>query len=169
MARNLLILSLIVCLLLQGCMSNPHLHGGQMVAECHGGDCPSETRTPYKATYVLYQWQDPPDGPPPKSWVAEQHVAEMYIRGLDRGEKIGFEKDAQGNLSALAGQEKIALPPGRYCWHISQETEYRGAACILHETGDNVCGIIALPFATAVGIVMLPIVGLWGLIVVCRG
>jgi hypothetical protein len=167
MARKLLILVQIACLLVAGCVSNPHLHGGKLIAECRAEDSPAQTRTPYKATYVLHEWPQMPEGPPPKNWVAEQQVTEMYVRGLDRGETIGFEKDGQGNLFALAGQEKIALPPGRYCWHISPETEYRGAARIVHETEENVCGVIALPFTTAFGIVMLPIVGLWGLIVVC--
>ena len=54
--------------------------------------------------------------------------------------------------------EKIPLPEGRYCWHISTSTEYRGMERILHETGENLVGGVTLPFATALFLVAAPFV-----------
>ena len=36
----------------------------EFVAEYNSGETPDTTHTPYKATYALYQWSKPPDGPP---------------------------------------------------------------------------------------------------------
>jgi hypothetical protein len=157
MARKALAAVLIFCTLLGGCVTNPHMHGGQFVAEYKPDECPPQTRTPYAATYVLYQWLDPPPGAPPHTWVPEREVAEMYIRGLGRHESIGFDKDANGGLVAVAGNEKIPLPEGRYCWHISVETEYRGGARVMHEVCENTWDAVCFPFEVACGAIMLPL------------
>jgi hypothetical protein len=165
------VVSLIVgatLLLGPGCAANPHSHGGKFISEYNSGSSPDLGWTPYQATYVLQQWRPRPDDPPPQSWIPEQEVQELYTRGLARWKRIGFEKDDHGKLFAVAGDEKIALEDGRYCWHISSDTEYRGAMRVLNETGENVVYVAGLPFQAAAGIIAVPIVvGTFGLMLLC--
>jgi hypothetical protein len=55
----------------------------------------------------------------------------------------------------VAGAEKIPLEPGRYCWHITEATQYRGLRRAAHEgchmIGDMVSGFLSVP----VGMVLL--------------
>ena len=170
MAKRAFACVLIFSTLIPGCVSNPHLHGGKLVAEHNPGDPPEQCRTPYQATYMLYHWQEPPAGASPHTWIPEQQVEELYVRGLGHWDKIGFEKDASGNLSAVAGNEKIPLAEGRYCWHISTQTEYRGVARVMNEASENTWAAICVPFDLAVAAVMVPtflaFMGLGGLLCV---
>jgi hypothetical protein len=162
MTRKLIISVLTAAVLAAGCASHRHGHGGELVAEYRPGEEPPTTRTPYQATYALYQWHTPPTEPPPHTWIPDQEVTELYVRGLDRWEDIGFKKEENAGLVAVAGKEKIALENGHYCWHITPQSEYHGAQRILHEAGDNVLTVITLPFATACFIVVAPLVMVWG-------
>jgi hypothetical protein len=155
-----------VCLLLLagagGCASsNPHSHGGHFVCEHKPDDKPETTTIPYKATYILYQWRTPPqDQPTPHTWIPEQEVGELFVRGLDKGDNLGFEKGDKDQWFAVAGSEKIPLEPGHYCWHISESTEYRGIQLVVHEMCDTVketvTTIVALPFGIVLVVVALP-------------
>jgi hypothetical protein len=156
MAKRAIACVLILSTLISGCFSNSHLHGGKLVAEHKPGETPDTSHTPYKATYVLYHWLEPPAGAPPHTWIPEQQVEELYVRGLERWEPIGFEKDAAGHLVAVAGKEKIPLADGYYCWHISPETEYRGVARVMHEACENTWCVICFPFDVAFAAVLLP-------------
>jgi hypothetical protein len=156
MAKRSIACVLIVAILTSGCLSNSHLHGGKLVAEHNPGESLDQSHTPYQATYVLYHWLEPPTGAPPHTWIPEQQVEELYVRGLGRWEPIGFEKDADGNLVAVAGKEKLPLAEGRYCWHISSETEYHGVARVTHEVCENTWCAICFPFELAFAAVFLP-------------
>ena len=157
MPRKFLPFSLLILITLGGCAaSNPHTHGGQFICEHKCDDKPEATTAPYKATYVLHQWRTPPpDQPVPHTWVAEQQVTELYVRGLEKGDVLGFEKDDKGQLFAVAGSEKIPLEPGRYCWHISQSTEFRGFALAIHEVCETVKEIVVTIVALPAGIILL--------------
>lgn len=157
----------LVLLVLAGCCSNPHCHGGQLISDLGPSETAAVETAPYKATYALYHWRKPPEGTVPQKWVAEQEVEQLYLRGLARGDNVGFERDEKGQLFAVAGEEKIPLPDGHYCWHITPETEYRGLERVLHEIGENLLEVVKLPFAVvaaALGavlfIVCLPFFGL---------
>jgi hypothetical protein len=150
-----------------GCCSNPHGHSGQLVSELSPTEKPALEAAPYKATYALYRWNNPPEGTPPERWVADEEVERLYLRGLCRYDKVGFERDEKGQLFAVAGEEKIPLADGHYCWHITPETEYRGMERILHETGENVVSIAALPFEIVGAVVFVPILGVYALVLVC--
>ncbi len=154
--------TLVVALFVTGCCHNPHDHGGEFVAEYKCGDSPDTTTAPYKATYALYQWSKPPDGPPPQKWVPDREVTELYVRGLSRWDKIGFEKGENGKIVAVAGTEKIPLDDGHYCWHITSDSEYRGGDRILHETGENVLAVLTFPFDVAATAVVLPMFAVVG-------
>jgi hypothetical protein len=58
----------------------------------------------------------------------------------------------------LAGDEKIVLEEGRYCWHLSPATEYHGVKWVLHETGECVVAVVSLPFELAALALTLPVV-----------
>jgi hypothetical protein len=149
---------------------NPHGHCGQLVAELGPRDTPAADGAPYKATYALYRWRKPPEGAVPQTWVADQEVDQLYLRGLRRGDKVGFERDGSGQLFAVAGEEKIPLADGHYCWHITPETEYRGMERVLHEAGENTLAAVGLPFSVvgaAVVVAMLPLIGLVFLVTCC--
>jgi hypothetical protein len=148
--------TLLIALFAAGCCHNPHDHGGEFVVEYKPGNSPDTTSAPYKANYALYQWSKLPDGPPPQKWVPDHEVTELYVRGLSRWDKIGFEKGDQGKVVAVAGNEKIPLEDGHYCWHITPETEYHGSDRILHETGENIMTIVELPFDVVGCAVALP-------------
>ena len=157
MRKTVTVCLLVAALLTAGCLGSPHHHhGGQLVAEYHPGDKPETTSAPYKATYVLYHWPAPPTDPPPHTWVPEKEVVELYVRGLSRHDPVGFAKTDAGQLQAVAGEEKILLDDGRYCWHISPETEYRGFARLIHETQENVVSIVELPFGVFILAVSVP-------------
>jgi hypothetical protein len=155
--------TLAVALIVAGCCHNPHDHGGEFVVEHVPGESPETTHTPYKANYALYQWAKPPDGPPPQKWIPDHEVTELYVRGLSRWDDIGFEKGADGKLIAVCGSEKIPLEDGRYCWHITEGSEYRGGERILHEMGETVVTIALLPFAAVACVILLPIAALFGI------
>ena len=148
---------LLLLVLAAGCTNqNPHCHGGHFICEHRPQDTPGTSTAPYKATYVLYQWRLPPqDQPAPHTWMPDHEATELYVRGLDGGEKIGFEKGEKDQLFAVAGCEKILLEPGRYCWHISPETEYRGFQLALHEICETVKETVAAIIALPLGIVLL--------------
>jgi hypothetical protein len=156
MVRRAIGLVLIFSTSIAGCVSDSHLHGGKLIAEHNPGDCPDSCRTPYQATYVLHHWQQPPAEEPPHTWIPERQVEELYVRGLGRWEPIGFGKDADGNLVAVAGHEKIPLAEGRYCWHISRDTEYHGAARVMNEACENTWTVVCFPFEVAGAIVIFP-------------
>jgi hypothetical protein len=150
-----------------GCCSNPHGHGGLLVADLHPAEAPEVESAPYKATYALYRWRKPPEGTVPEKWIADQEVEQLYLRGLCRRDKVGFERDDKGQLFAVAGEEKIPLPDGHYCWHITPETEYRGLERILHETGENIVELATLPFVIVGTILLIPLTGAGCLLLCC--
>jgi hypothetical protein len=157
MPRKFLPSTWLLLIALGGCAApNPHTHGGQLVCEHKCDDKPEATTAPYKATYVLHQWRTPsPDQPTPHTWIAEEQVTELYIRGLEKGDALGFEKDDKGQWFAVAGCEKIPLEPGRYCWHISQATEYRGFHLAVHEVCEAFKETVAMIIGLPAGIVLL--------------
>jgi len=153
---------LVACVLLvpvfvAGCATNPHCHGGALVAE-YGPDAKAEvTRTPYRADYALYCWPRPPEGPPPHTWRPDHQAVELYVRGLKASEPLGFEK-GEGGLVAVAGSEKIHLEEGHYCWHVTADTELRGLQLVAYETVQGTVYVITLPFALAMWVCLMPVV-----------
>lgn len=86
---------------LTGCVGSPP--DGPLV-ECRAGLTPITRPVQCPATYVL-QPVDPPGAP-----LAEHHVA--------KGERIGFRREDDGSVSAVAPGYTIALPPGAYAWAV---------------------------------------------------
>jgi hypothetical protein len=161
--------ALLLCLA-TGCMSaNSHCHGGALVSDCRIEDQATTTIVPYTATYALYQWKGPPAGqPPPISWSADEHAKVIYVRSLEQQDQIGFEKGNNEQLFAVAGEEKIPLDPGRYCWHVTEATERRGLALAVHDICDTVTEIVSLPFELAFAIIFLPLIAFFAWMFICH-
>src|SRR5882724_8820100 len=105
--------------LLGGCTPpDEHHHCGRKVAEFQPGQEPQTARTPYAATYALYHRPDPLNDPPAEESAHDHEPSQVAMRDLGRRELIGFMRGTNGQLFAVAGEEKIPLPMGRYCWRI---------------------------------------------------
>jgi len=59
---------------------------------------------------------------------------------------IGFEKQGDGPLFAVAGEEKVPLTAGRYCWHATED---------LPSGSPKAVGILAIVEDTAGGILFM--------------
>ena len=69
-----------------------------------------------------------------------------------RGARVGFAKGEEGQLFAVAGNEKLALPAGRYCWHLTPESEPSGGQKALWAANDAGEALVMI----AGGVCMLP-------------
>lgn len=156
---------IIVATTLSGCVHNSHSHGGHLISDYAPGDNAKTRKTPYRATYVLMHRPSPPTNPPPHTWNPDQQVCELYVRTLKKREKIGFEKDSDGKLFAVAGEEKILLEDGKYCWHVSSQERFPMAKWMIAETNDTVLGIVTLPFSLVALALVVPMLALAGLFI----
>lgn len=138
--------------------------GGRFITDYKPGKDAELSHTPYQATYVLQHCPDPPSDPPPREWIPEQQVVTLYVRGLGKWQSIGFEKTADGELLAVAGEEKIKLEPGRYRWHMDPNTEYTGFKWLAHESGQRTVEILTLPFSIAAAVIVLTCIGVFFLV-----
>ena len=146
-------------ILLTGCAhESPAPSSGRLIAEYVPDKEVNVSNAPYQASYVLRHWPAPPSDPPPQRWIPEEQVVDLFVRGLDKRQPVGFEKTDDGKLLAIAGEEKITLAPGHYCWHIHPSSEYTGLQWFIHETGDRTVEIVSLPFAFVAAAVAMPFV-----------
>lgn len=157
MNRMALTGAFLVAALAGGCAHCGHNHGGRLIQEYKPGGEAEVTKTPYAGTFVLFHSPKPPCDPPPQTWIPDHQVVEMFVRGLGKRQAIGFEcKD--GKLFAVAGDEKIELAMGRYCWHLHPNSEYTGMRWLIHETGERIVEIVSMPFGLAALILCLPFI-----------
>ncbi|MBI3821582.1 MAG: hypothetical protein HY289_02770 [Planctomycetes bacterium] len=157
MRRTTLALTVLIALF-SGCARETPKSSGRLIADYAPGKDAEVSKAPYQATYILRHWPNPPADPPPKHWVPDQEIVDLFIRGLDKRQAVGFEKTSDGNLVAVAGEEKIKLEPGRYAWHIHPSTEYTGLKWVIHETGERTVEIISLPFGLAAAALVVPFI-----------
>ena len=101
------ILALALLSALTGCVAAPP--NGPLV-EYHAGLTPITRPVKCPATYVLTA-ADQYRGPVP---LAEHHVA--------KGERIGFRREDDGSLVAVAPGYTLPLPPGAYTWEVVRES-----------------------------------------------
>jgi hypothetical protein len=93
-------------LLCVGCRSTHPFHEGILVSS-HLPTHPSEALPlEFSAQYTLYSRPS-----------LEEEGVEVLFRDLERADPLGFAA-TEGELFAVAGQERIPLPAGLYCWHI---------------------------------------------------
>jgi hypothetical protein len=142
-----------------GCITSPPCHEGPLVAAYRPGTAAGVTPAPYDATYALYRWPDPPQDP------ATAAGELSGLRGLSRvvgQEPVGFESGTDGQLLAVAGAQKLPLPPGRYCWHITPDTERKEPHPVLKGTKQALRTVVELPcdaVGTALFILILTLGG----------
>jgi hypothetical protein len=154
-----------VCALLAGllgCHGGGACHDEHLVAEHWPGGAVKEGHAPLDAVYTLYRHADgverahvPGSPKPPTEVCLEQKVT--------GGESVGFRRDKDGQLLAVAGTQSVVIPEARYCWHLSPQTEnadLRRAASGAKTTLRTVAvTVVAVPLG-ALGILMAPF--LWG-------
>jgi len=163
MPLRVLICGLAVMALI-GCCSNPHGHSGQLVSELNPAEKPALEAAPYKATYALYRWKQPAGRHGAGEVVADEEVERLYLRGLCRHDKVGFERDDKGQLFAVAERRRSLYRTDTIAGTSPRKTEYRGMERILHETGENVVSIAALPFEIVGSVVIVPVLGVTALV-----
>ena len=102
--RSVLALALVSAV--TGCVAAPP---NRPLVEYHPGLTPITRPVKCPATYVLCG-TDPPGAAP----LAEHHVA--------KGERVGFRREEDGSVSAVAPGYTLALPPGAYAWEVVRES-----------------------------------------------
>ena len=119
MAKGLVVALLIVSLVSTGGVGcgapSPHSHGGKLVTEYPQRRKPEFGWTRIPAVYVLYSQKDQPPGVPGAKKVRRIGWELTAVR-LEKRSPLGF-KVHNGSLVAVAGNDQIPLPPGKYCWH----------------------------------------------------
>ena len=193
MPRKPIVWTLVVALLVTGCAHNPFDYGEYKIVEHRPGDSPERTLTPYQAEYGLYKVRDcpiavpeptengepqqkqidPPNPPrlaeqPPGMEVRTGGDDSVCTRLLYRSDEIGFTRDENGRLIAIAGSERIPVDDGFYCWQVISEPEFHGLEYVSHEACRNGALTVALALwpvgCTVMGcaiVLGLPIVGVW--------
>jgi hypothetical protein len=146
MTRKLGVGLALAAALVGGCARGPR---DRPIADHRPGGPSAATPAPYRADYALYRRDGAPNG------------AAVLWRGLAEGEAVGFETNAEGALAAVAGQERVPLAEGDYCWSITPETELRGVELARHDAAKAVASAGRFVGATALGVILFPFVVLW--------
>jgi hypothetical protein len=126
MPRTVTVYVCLVAALAAGCTAPPARHDN-LVSEW-----PAESAMPAgplpAGTYALHQKDQPELASPPDDRGGQEK--DLYgLRGLfclPSPGSVDFEQGDGGQLFARIGDEKIPLPPGRYCWR-SQPAAGEGA------------------------------------------
>ena len=137
---------------LTGCASPPPT--GPFV-ECRDGLPPVTRPVTCEANYVLVA-KDAAAAPGP---FGEHHI--------HKGEQIGFRREADGSLTAVAPGYTLPLPPGAYSWEVVQSSvpslrERQWCETRAHMlTAAKVTGIVALVTLAVMGVLLVVIIILW--------
>ena len=146
----------IVCLVIfaGGCTAAPSCHNGTRIVAYTPGAQLGVEPVPYTASYILYQ---PPIVPAGAS-SGEGSLERWTLRELKQGGWIGFSREENGQLIAIAGSERIPLADGAYCWHVSPETQYSATKLFLLGAEDTArktaMAIVRFPLELA-GVILL--------------
>lgn len=140
--RRVVLLLLAALTALNGC-ANPLAHQTNPQSEHQIG--PTLTRVPEPATYALTPLEHPNAVP-----LATVH--------LNRGERVGFRRDSDGTLVAVAGKQTFPVPNGTFGWVIVEKPTPG-----LHEKNEQTTEAIdetKLIIYTTAGVVILCCLGL---------
>jgi hypothetical protein len=151
MTRNLAVRLILLSGLLVGCAGQPRDAAGLRVVEYHPGGPIDRASAPYAANFALYA-DAAPDQPAGQA---------MLWRGLSENEPLGFARTAEGALEAVAGPDHVPLTEGRYCWHLTPETELHGAALARHDTANVMAGVARLYGGVVLAVLLFPVIVLW--------
>jgi hypothetical protein len=138
-----------------GCISSGNGHG-TLIARYEASEVPEVMKAPRENTYALYAGS-----------TAQQGSGDGTLRAQVRvlcGCPIGFEKEENGQLTAVAGQRRIPLPEGLYWWEAvpdsTQATTGEWYAQARNQVGEKVeeAGkVIGVPVQAALYTAMLPV------------
>lgn len=93
-----LALALVVVAMTAGCAASP---AGRSFVRYERGAAAYRVKAPEAGRYALYAGDE-----------SEPRVTAE----IEPGEMVGFERDAEGRLVAVAGETKLVLPDGSYTW-----------------------------------------------------
>jgi hypothetical protein len=157
MPRKVIATFALITTLFDGCTTTPHCHDGDLIAEYPANKGAEVKMAPHQGTYALYRRADLPESVPAQ---AAAPVGLRALYSLPAQAAVGFEKGEDGQLFAVVGEEKIPLPPGRYCWHATPEAPLPGGQRVvgfLTKAGkagtEIVVGVVIL--AVCAGVVVL--------------
>jgi hypothetical protein len=134
MLRRVISLSLIMAIVQTGCASvHRHGHGGKLVAAIDSDR--TGRRMTYTAEYdadvALHRWGDAGSR---RDRALRATVVDVVP--VKRGETVGFEWRPPEQYIAYAGDRRIELQPGRYCWHVTVDTERSTGKHFWREAGE---------------------------------
>jgi hypothetical protein len=158
MPRKLTAWFALLATILHGCANVSDCHHGLLIAEYRANEVAETKQAPYAANYALYRWDGPAYAASPHPQTASSDGANTCgLRAtfhVARGEPVGFVKGETGELVAVAGKDRVVLSAGRFCWHLTPESEPTAGEkflLALHDTGTVSAQIAA-------GICMAPLV-----------
>jgi hypothetical protein len=139
-----------------GCISSGNGHG-TLIARYQSSEVAEVKKAPQENTYALYAASAAQQGSNGDGRLRAQ------VRVLC-GCPIGFEKERDGQLHAVAGQQRIPLPEGLYWWEAvpdsSQATNGEWYAQARNQVGGKVeeAGkVIGVPVQAALYTALLPV------------
>ncbi len=150
MRRPLLALALVSAV--TGCVSPPP--SGPFV-EYRDGLAPTTRKVTCEANYQLVAT----DAPAPPGPFGEHH--------LRKGERVGFRREIDGSLTAVAPGYTLPLPPGAYSWQVVQSSVpsvRERQLCATREyalKAAKYTGIVALAVLAAFGVLLILILAAW--------
>lgn len=97
--RSAVLLTLSMLIVLNGC-ANPHAN--RPAAEIRPDIAPITSEVKYEATYALYRTDGP--GVP------------LHSTRLTRGERVGFRRQSDSSVVAVAGGHTLPLGDGTFAW-----------------------------------------------------
>jgi hypothetical protein len=113
MLRKLPVLLLVI--LAGGCVGGWCVQRSH-VSEYRSGESPEVKPAPCEGTYALYGVaNDPQAASTEQAPSADLLRAQSWVLG---GHALGFEKDEEGRLWAVADEKKIPLPEGLFWWEL---------------------------------------------------
>jgi hypothetical protein len=142
--RQFTLILLSVLMPVSGCV-NPY--GRRSVAQVAPGIAPSELKVCYESTYALFR--------------TDELGAAIYSTHLMRGERVGFRRECDGSLVAVASCQLIPLSEGTYVWKVvpgTAPTLRERALKHWHQFGTGMHGVLIVAGLAVVG---CAIVAIW--------
>lgn len=140
MPRRAALLVLVTATAVGDC-ANPH--AGHPVAEMRPGITPITSEVRYGATYALHRTDEPGEA--------------LYTTHLVRGERVGFRREADRSVVAVASGQTLPLGEGTFAWVMAE-----GSVPTWRERAGQDCRDVAVGVGTglaAAGIVLACVAG----------
>lgn len=149
MPRAALVCALVLATLVSGCSTQRE----SLVTDYHPGGPVRQETAATPAVYHLTR-RTPADGK------GKGDTVEVVARDLFAGEPVGFRRNADGALLAVAGRETLPLEDGDYCWHVGTTMDEVRLRRFKHDTRDSTKMTLQLT-ALGVGLAALALLSVY--------